>query len=314
LVNAPGHRLQWPDLPDVLRAEINAVLGSEVVDAVGQPGGYGPSLAARCGLADGRGVFIKSASPAQNPDTPRMMRREAHIAACLPANAPAPALLHALDDGEWITLIFEEVSGQHPQTPWIADELDRVIDATRRLGHLVPRAALPTVAEQYGAMLTGWRTLADRAPDAIADAWCRAHLDELVGAEARWEDVTVGAGVIHGDVRSDNVLLVDEAASNGTVVFVDWTSTCTGASWFEILAMLPSIELEGGGPPESVLARAGLGDLDTDQVVPVVAALAGYFANMSRLPDPPGLPTLRGFQRAQGEVSNAWLRRLWARR
>jgi hypothetical protein len=94
-------------------------------------------------------------------------------------------------------------------------------------------------------------------------------------------------------------------------VFVDWTSTCTGASWFEVVAMLPSVELEGGGRPESVLARAGLDRLDADSVVPVVAAIAGYFVERGRLPTPPGLPTLRSFQRAQGEVTIAWLRRLW---
>jgi hypothetical protein len=42
--------------------------------------------------------------------------------------------------------------------------------------------------------------------------------------------------------------------------------------------------------------------------------MAGYFAERGRLPDPPGLPTVRPFQRAQGDVTNAWLRRLWERR
>jgi hypothetical protein len=101
--------------------------------------------------------------------------------------------------------------------------------------------------------------------------------------------------------------------ADGRVVFVDWTSTCVGAPWFEVLAMLPSIELEQGGAPESVLARAGLDDLDPACVVPVVAALAGYFVERGGLPDPPGLPTLRPFQRAQGEVTLAWLRRIWDR-
>ena len=96
------------------------------------------------------------------------------------------------------------------------------------------------------------------------------------------------------------------------VIFVDWTSTCTGAPWFEVVAMLPSVELEGGGEPDAALARIAL-DIPHDRLVPLVVAIAGYFANMSRLPDPPGLPTLRAFQRAQGEVTNAWLRRLWKR-
>jgi hypothetical protein len=161
------------------------------------------------------------------------------------------------------------------------------------------------VATQYGTMFTGWRTLAAKARDAPMDGWSRAHLDELAVIEARWEDATRGDGLIHGDVRSDNVLLTGDR-----VVFVDWTSTCTGAPWFEVVAMLPSVELEGGGEPDAVLRRIGL-DLPRDRLVPLVVAIAGYFANMSRLPDPPGLPTVRAFQRAQGEVTNAWLRRLW---
>ncbi len=305
-MNAPGHRLQWSELPQHLRDQIEATLGSDVVEAVGQKGGYGPSLAARCGLADGRRVFIKAVSPAQNPDSPGMMRREARVAARLPPETPAPKLLHSIDDGEWIALVFEEVDGRLPRTPWDADELDRVLDATLRLGDLVPLAPMRTVARHYGSMFTGWRTLVAEGPTAVADRWCRDHLDDLAAAEARWEQVTVGDGLIHGDVRSDNVLLTDER-----VVFVDWTATCTGAPWFEVVAMLPSVELEQGGAPESVLARAGLDDLGPESLVPVVAALAGYFAERTRLPDPPGLPTLRPFQRAQGEVALAWLRRLW---
>jgi len=237
------------------------------------------------------------------------MRREAEIARCLPAGAPAPLLFHELDDDEWIVLVFEHVDGRLPTTPWKPSELDRVMDATVELGALAPRTSLHTVADQYGSMFVGWRTLESEAPAAVPDPWCRAHLAALAAEEALWDQVTRGDRLIHGDVRSDNVLLT----SDDRVVFVDWTSTCTGAGWFDVLAMLPAVELEGGGSPESVIARLGL-DLDPETLVPVVAAFAGYFAERSRLPDPPGLPTVRAFQRAQGDVTTAWLRRLWDRR
>jgi aminoglycoside phosphotransferase (APT) family kinase protein len=158
-------------------------------------------------------------------------------------------------------------------------------------------------------MFVGWRTLAREGPAAVDDAWCRDHLDDLAAAEARWEQVTVGDCLIHGDVRSDNVLLTPD----DRVVFVDWTSTCTGVGWFDLLAMLPAVELEGGGTPEAVMGRAGVDSVDREALVPVVAAFAGFFAERARLPDPPGLPTVRGFQRAQGAVTLAWLRRLWDR-
>jgi hypothetical protein len=40
----------------------------------------------------------------------------------------------------------------------------------------------------------------------------------------------------------------------------------------------------------------------------MVAALAGFFCWHGSQPDPPGLPTLRAFQRAQGAIALDWLR------
>ncbi|MDQ1510330.1 MAG: hypothetical protein QOG50_2174 [Actinomycetota bacterium] len=306
VMKARDHRLRWHELPDHVRAGIERALGSSVVEAVSQRGGYGPSLASICVLADGRRVFMKAVSPAQNPDSPGMMRREAEIARCLPDGAPAPALLHDVDDGEWVALVFEHVEGRLPDTPWDPQELQRVMAATVELGDLVPRAPLGSVADYYGSVFVGWRTLAAEQPEAVRDPWCREHLAELAVAEAHWEHVTAGDRLIHGDVRSDNVLLTPD----GRAVFVDWTSTCTGAGWFDALAMLPAVELEGGGPPEHVMKLVRL-ELDSAKIIPLVAAFAGFFTERGRLPDPPGLPTVRAFQRAQGEVTTAWLRRLW---
>jgi hypothetical protein len=39
-----------------------------------------------------------------------------------------------------------------------------------------------------------------------------------------------------------------------------------------------------------------------------VAGIAGMFTDRARRPDPPGLPTLRRFQRDQADVMLAWLR------
>jgi hypothetical protein len=73
--------------------------------------------------------------------------------------------------------------------------------------------------------------------------------------------------------------------------------------------MLPSIALQGGPPPEDVLAGHPLTDAaDPDAITVTVAALAGMFCWAGRLPDPPGLPTLRAFQRAHAEVTLNWVR------
>ena len=48
---------------------------------------------------------------------------------------------------------------------------------------------------------------------------------------------------------------------------------------------------------------------DPEAVTANLAALAGFLVGASRLPAPPGLPTLRSFQRGQGLVALEWLRR-----
>ncbi len=300
---AASHRLQWADVPEPVRQWIEQALGAPVVRAENQPGGYGPGMAARCELADGRRVFVKAASPVQNPDTPNMMREEARINAGLPNDAPAPRLLNALDDGEWVVLVFEDIDGREPGSPWTDDDLRAVGDLSRHVSGLVGDTLLPTVGERYARVFTGWRTL-ERENNIALDPWCRKHLSQLAAVEGGWEEVVGGDAVVHGDFRSDNILLGSDRA-----VLVDWTATCRGVPWFDLVTILPSIEVAGGPPPEEVAKLVGL-EVDADALVTVVAAFAGYFAQRSLLPDPIGLPTVREFQRAQVRVTISWLRRL----
>jgi len=46
---------------------------------------------------------------------------------------------------------------------------------------------------------------------------------------------------------------------------------------------------------------------DPDSVSAFVASIAGYFTRMSLMPPPPGLPTVRLFQAAQGRVARHWI-------
>lgn len=47
-----------------------------------------------------------------------------------------------------------------------------------------------------------------------------------------------------------------------------------------------------------------------EDVAGVVAGLGGFFAEVSRQPSPPGLPTLRGFQRVQETAALRLLKEL----
>jgi hypothetical protein len=298
-------RLPWEQVPAPLRAAAEQRLGAAVTAARTQPGGYSPGAAARLELAGGGRAFAKAVGPELNPDSPGIYRAEARIAAALPPAVPAPEFLGVIEDGGWVLLLFEDIDGTTPALPWRPPELARVLAAMTDLAAALTPApvAAPEVAEMHGRSFTGWRELAT-GDLAGLDPWARAHLDALAGLEAGWEAAAQGTSLAHSDVRSDNILLTADR-----VVFVDWPWACRAAPWFDLVAMLPSVALEGGPPPAEILAaHPAARGADPAAITAVVAALAGYFVCRSRLPPPPGLPPLRAFQADQGEVTLDWLR------
>jgi hypothetical protein len=116
MTQATGVRIGWADLPGKVRSAIEDLLGSPVVEAVSQPGGFSPGTADRVRTAAGTRAFVKAVSMAQNPGSVEFHRREAAVTARLPAEAAAPRLLGTYDDGEWVALVLEDVPGR-PRTP-----------------------------------------------------------------------------------------------------------------------------------------------------------------------------------------------------
>lgn len=299
-----GHRQRWEELPAPVRAGIEARLGAPVVDAASQAGGFSPGVAARVRLADGRRAFIKAISGTAYPQSVAFYRDEAAVAACLPPAVPAARLLWSTDDGDWVVLAFEAVDGHPPTLPWRTDELARIFAALTDLAAIPAPDNLPALGDRL--RMDHWRELAGGDPRRSAvDPWVREHLAELADLESGWPSATAGDALVHCDMRADNVLLTADR-----VVFVDWPGAVRGAPWFDLLGMLPSVGMQGGGDPAQLFAAHPLGAAaDPTAVTTALAALTGYFIGQSLLPPPPGLPRVRQFQAAQGHVTLPWLQR-----
>lgn len=304
---AEGRRIAWAEVPSRVRSVIEQQLGSPVVSAVSQPGGFSPGSADRVVLADGRRAFVKAVGTPVNPDSPDIHRREIAVTAQLPASAPVPRLLGSYDDGEWVALVLEDVDGRTPPMPWRVEDLRRVVTALRRLaGTLTPSplSDVPTLAESLAVDFTAWERLAAAPPDDL-DPWAARHLDRLAALGRASLPAMAGDTLVHSDVRADNLLLTDHE-----VYVVDWPHACRGARWVDLVTFGVNVSLYGGHDPEAVLDGHPLLDgVAPEDVTAVLAGLAGYFAEACRRPPVPRMPTIRAFQRAQGEVTLAWVRR-----
>jgi hypothetical protein len=292
-------------LPESVRSAIEKRLGGKVLEAVTQPGGFSPGLAARLRLDDGRRVFVKAVSEAANPDTPIMHRREARIVAALPASAPVPRLLWTYDENGWVALAYEDVDGRHPGAPWTDADLLLVIDALKKMSSDLTPSPIATEVTASGAFergINGWRIAVVRGEQRL-DPWCVKHLARLADLESRAPAAAAGETLLHFDTRADNILIA------GDRVFVlDWPSARTGAAFVDWLCMAPSVAMQGGPAPGDFMNRFDLSGVRQEDFDAILCSVAGYFVVRALDPPPPGIPTVRAFQAAQGEVSLAWLK------
>lgn len=301
---AEGVRVHWNELPDHVRDAIEERIGGRVVDATTQRGGFSPGLAARLRTADGRRCFVKAVSEQANPDTPDIHRREAVVVAGLPAEAAVPKLLWTYDEDGWVALGLTDIDGRMPPQPWREDDLDLVIRALHEISVILTPSPIEshTAGSRFARDIQGWKKALDRNEDRL-HPWVLRNLERLAELEVLAPAAAAGETLLHFDTRADNLLIAE-----GRVYVVDWPSACIGAPWVDWVAMCPSVAMQGGPHPRVLLDRFQIKGANSAEIDAVLCSLAGYFVVRALDPPPPGLPTVRVFQAAQGEVALAWLR------
>ena len=302
-------RTIWTDVPTAVRREIELLLGAPIVEATSQASGWSPGSADRIITANGSRAFVKTLSRAHNADGHALHQREATVMAALPDHVRAPQLIGAVDvvvDGaDWTALVLEDVAGRHPagdkDTTAVLDTLDTLPLAYGALAAL-PRAAVD-LQDEFGA----WsRMLATGLPDVIPER-VRVRATELAEAEQDATSGLDGEHVVHLDCRADN-LLVDH---QGTVWIIDWPWAAVGAHWIDALTYLldalvrrENINADHHLATHPIFAGTVPSTIDT-----VLAALAGTFFENAAKPSPPGMPTIRDFQRREGIAAADWFLR-----
>jgi hypothetical protein len=303
---AAGTRIEWADVPEHVRGDVEAGLGSPVVSARTQMGGFSPGAAVRVVCADGTRAFVKACGSGLNPDTPELLRAEVDALADVPADVPHARLLAAYDDGTWVALTLEDVQGRHPAIPWTEADLAPTLRALELTARTRAAARLPSFADRV-QMLTAWDLVA-ADPTGLSPALLD-RLPQMLDLQRTARVVTPGDQLVHWDARADNILLRDSEA-----VLLDWAWACRGAGWLDTTLLAMDLRVQGGPDADDVLAGSPVTrDVPSDHLVAVVGCMLGVWSERGRRPAPPGLPTIRAWQQHCATAALTWLDtgRLW---
>lgn len=302
-------RMRWGQLPADVRAGVETVLGSPVLSAQSQAGGFSNGTADRVRTRSGSTAFVKAISTAMNAGAADLHRREARITAALPRGVPASRLLGVYDDGDWVALALQDIEGHHPALPWQGPDLHAALDMLSQLAEQVtpcPITDAPPAGEVLAESFAGWDRIAASPPDDL-DPWAAQHLPVLRRLAADALGAVQGDTLVHYDVRADN-LLIDAA---GQVTLLDWPWACRGPAWLDTVMLLGTVHLHGGHDVETLLRRAVTSQAEPQNVTAVLAAQAGYALDAARLAPPAGMGQLRAFQRAKADALVRWVHRRW---
>jgi aminoglycoside phosphotransferase (APT) family kinase protein len=303
----------WDDLPAAVREAIARRLGAQVAAATSAGGGFTRAFAAVLTTDTGERVFVKAA-PAQDP-TARWYAREHAITAALPAGVRAARPRWTLAEAGYFVLCLDAVDGRVPGLPWSPDDLNATLTAWSAAATALatPSAdlravGLPALPELVRDELSWWTEVAaGREPmPAYAPDWLPARLTELADLEQDLVALAGGTGMLHGDLRVDNVLI----DGDGLAWLCDWTWPCLGAPWFDTVTLLVSA-YASGLDADRLLEPWSAPPLGVDGVL---AAMSGYWLTMASGPPSAASPHSGQHHRFSGTQALAWLaaRRRWA--
>ncbi len=218
-----------------MRAWVDRALGSVVVSAATQQGGFSPGVAARLVTASGRRAFVKAVGTSLNPKTPSLFRQEIVAVQAIGPLPSAPALYDVYDDGDWVGLLFEDIEGRLPPHPWEQPDADRVLDAVSELTDGPGPVAVAGRAHR--------RRTECGVPESVGQRDRRRSRTYPPGWPAgrrSWRSWP-GPGCVrsprakalaHWDLRADNIILTDDR-----VVFIDWAHPALAPHWADTVIL-----------------------------------------------------------------------------
>ena len=241
-------------------------------------------------LDDGSSAFAKAATDEMTAD---WLRSEYLMYSQLRADF-MPRMLGWVDEGNTTILFLEDLSDAHWPPPWTASVIEGVLSTLTEVCATPPPAHLPRLDASPTGALDGWNHVADAPEEFLGLGMCSAEwldkaLPSLLSAER--SAPLDGDDLVHLDVRSDNLCV-----SRGRVLLVDWNLACRANGLLDVAAWLPSLQHEGGPPPEDVSPEASV----------FAGLISGYFAAHAGEPIIERAPLVRDVQQRQLKTALPW--------
>jgi hypothetical protein len=258
-------------------------------------GGHTPARRWVVTLDDGRTAFVKVATD----ELTASWIRDEHVAYSVLRGASfMPGYLGFYDDGAHPVLALEDLSAGGWPPPWDRSRVDRVVACVAAVAGSTPPDDTPLAADDAREVGGGWAEITANPMAFLSLGLCEpSWLDANLGPLAAAADAAPFAGeaLLHFDVRSDNLCFLD-----GRTVLVDWNLTAVGNPQVDLVFWLPSLQAEGGPPPEEVLPDADPG---------LVSACAAFFCSRAARPPIPQAPRVRSVQLEQARTALPWAAR-----
>jgi hypothetical protein len=308
----------FTSLPEDMRRKIENRLAGEIVSGDICYGSLSSSAGFILTMDSGLKIFAKGSHPDEMSHGTLHIRREIRAYEYLPVLKETSPLLYSwVSDndedgwtlGLWKYIARDEAADVAARIPEIIALVAKVHGYTPAAG-IVPEAATHNYLGAFIKDEKKWRRIGDdkniRAKflsvfedPAAADAWLDSNIAALTGLQAEAAAQKFTTGLIHGDLRLDNIVMGQDRSW-----IVDWPNAATGARVFDLVMLFSHFESCGYGAAETFFplydaaAGTGFAASQSGEIAAMAGSMSGYFADQIYRSVPEKLPRLRWMQKS----------------
>lgn len=261
--------------------------------------------------ASGRSI-VRAVGP-EAPLTQDRMAAEAVSVAALPDDIPTLPREWFVDEvlpgaGRWVVLGYRNEPIRPPHDPWDEADLAAAVELAIQIGSTEAPADLPDALDLIDGQ--AWATIAAMRPPGLSafTPWLSDKIEHLAEIASYADEAMSGKNLVHGALRRESILITDHGWDATSAHALDWFMPSRGASFLDVVLLLPYLRVDGAPPPEVVMDRHPLPDVDPEALTCAVTVTAGALVLESMRPPQPGLPHGRAVQREVAHAALEWLR------